>query len=242
MFQRAGIATVIFFLITTMVNPEEIWNTWTHGDKDVTKKFLNLGLQFNFIYYKPSENSKKTSLLMINEGKPQKWFLKTIVEKFGTDISVMEYQTSQPFIYNEAQYRALRIKNYLKTSEMMNSWPPLFLEVQEIHLELGRGDYGEKILLLSGTQSNLLNQTKIISDFERLIILSPDESLENMTDAPWKNKKVLWMGALYEKSKLQKLQSKFGGVIQTYERSSTGKNLLLSNLKVLDDIYNWIKG
>lgn len=238
--------TFIFIAILLMAHvtyPEEIWNVIPDGQDGVLKKFLNLTLQTNFIYEKNAaqNNGKDAVLVLINDTQPNHWFLKSLTGKFNPLISVMEYRTSSKSS-EKLYFQKKRLRQYLKTGNISTAWPEIYPEVVEIEKELKAQDYKKKFLLLTGNQSGWIRYSRILESFDGVLLVSPDENLEKTDTSLWANKKILWLGANYEKEKLTGLQKKFGGSIIFYERHSTGRYLLLSSLKILDDIYVWLKG
>ncbi|MDH4263149.1 MAG: hypothetical protein OEV78_08920 [Spirochaetia bacterium] len=235
------------FCFNLDVYPQELWNdvTETMPQNGYQKKVINLALQENYINVQPSKEEKSLPVLVVfTHRDPGDWYHKTLVNKFYPNISVlnykMKYNIGDGMYSDQASFEKASVKHYLKNGVLFNSWPSVYPETAEIKKELEQNNYEQKFLLLTGNQSQVLIHTGILKNFDRIILVSPNESLDSMKNDLWQNKQVLWVGSKYEQRKLESLQVKFGGKILTYERSLTGKNLLLRNDQVLSDILTWI--
>ena len=231
------------------VYPQERWNDITEimPQDGYQKKVINLALQENYINAQPAKQEKPLQVLVVfTHRDPGDWYQKTLVSKFYPNISVlnykMKYNIGDGMYSDQVSFQKASVRHYLKNGSLFNNWPPVYPETAEIKKELEQNNYDQKFLLLTGNQSHLLIHSSIIKNFDRIILVSPNESLDSMKNELWQNKQVLWIGCKSEKKKLESLQVKFGGKILTYERSLTGKNLLLRNDQVLSDILTWING
>jgi hypothetical protein len=240
-----------FLLIPSQIISQEIkqelWNdiVETTAGNGYQKKVINLALQLNYVHFQPAQREKPLRVLvMLTQKDKNDWYFKTIVDKFNPEISVLDYKLDNKINENpladETAFQKARIEQYLKKGNLFNTWPPIYTETAEIKKELEQKNYDQKYLLLTGSQSKALIYSSLIKEFNRIIIVSPDNDLGAMKNEPWQNKQVLWIGAFHEKGKLENLQVRFGGKVLTYERSLTGQSLLMRNQKVLGDILTWL--
>ena len=246
-FFRAILYFGFYFFYAINVQAQEVWSniSETTSENGYYKKILNLDFQMNHIHYQPSlqENPARVMVMISQSGKND-WYFKTISEKLNPEISILDfkldYKLGESGMAVPSSFQKNRIKQYIKYGNLFNAWPPVYLEVAEIKRELEQKKYTQKYLLITGMQSHVLMYSRLIEDFNRIIIVSPEDDLDTLETNTWKDKEILWIGAAYEKNKLTNLQTKFGGKVYTYERSSDGQSLLVRNQKVLGDILAWL--
>lgn len=240
---------LVFFLGQYALFSEDLWShiSETTAGNGYSKKVLNLALQLNYIQYNPAlEVNKSRALVLLTETGNRDRYSKLIEEKFNSGIAIINYKfdfkSRDQLTGDKESYNKLRIKQYLKHGSLLHMWPPIYPETAEIRKELDSKGYEQRYLLLTGNQSNILNHSALLSSFNRIILVSPDANLEDSEQKFWQGKDILWIGASYEKLKLEKLQTRYGGKILVYERSSVGARLLMRNEKVLGDILSWLNG
>ena len=248
-FNRIFLSGIILTVVLSQntLHSEELWShiTETTSGNGYHKKVINLALQLNYIHFRPAEKeSNLRVLVMMSSKESSDRFYQTILEKFNPKVAVLNYKfdlkSRQQIAEDKERFKKARIKQYIKQGNLFHTWPPLYTEAVEIKQDLASKNFTQKILLLTGNQSGFLKYTEMVKDFTSIIIVSPDEDLLSIGKENWGNKQVLWIGAYFEKDKLEKFQTKFGGKVLTYERFLTGQNLLMRNIKVLDDISSWM--
>lgn len=234
------------FVAGSEIVPEELWNhineTTSQG---YDKKTINLALQVNYVHFDNIKEDKPLRILvMITPGgsfrQSGQWYYEAVAEKFNPQMCVLDYRTIDTRYTQKAGYQKARLRGYLRTGDLAANWPPLYVETAEIKYELGRKTYTGKYLLLTGNQSEVLLHSELMRDFDKVILVSPGENLQQADTQKWQGRQVLWVGANHEKEKLASLQGRFGGTVLTYERPHTGQNLLLQNQAALDDILSWV--